>query len=185
MKVFINPGHCPEVDPGAVGPAGTHEADVVKIVGDLVAMYLKKAGCEVKVVQDDSLAYISDCANEFKADVFISIHCNAAATNNATGAEIWTSPGQTQADELANCIMDEVEEAFPDLYIRADYSDGDVDKESNFWVLVRTDMPAVLIELGFISTPYEEQWLNQDFNQDIYAKAIARGITDYWTRFLN
>lgn len=182
MRVFINPGHDLLKDPGAVGPAGTRESDIANIVGDLVAMYLRKAGCEVKVVQDDSLEYVVDAANEWGADVFVSIHCNAAATNNATGAEIWTSRGETNADELATLIMGEVEETFPDLYIRADWSDGDVDKEAGFYVLKYTDMPAVLIELGFITTPYEEQWLNQDFNQDLYAKAIARGVTEYWVR---
>lgn len=56
MKVFINPGHMPGVDPGAVNPtSGLKECDVALAVGKLVEYYLKNAGCEVMRLQSDNL----------------------------------------------------------------------------------------------------------------------------------
>mgnify|MGYP000482501621 FL=1 len=85
MKVFINPGHMPGVDPGAMNPnSGLKECDVALAVGKLVEYYLKNAGCEVMRMQSDNLngespAYPNVCknANEWGADVFVSLHCNA------------------------------------------------------------------------------------------------------------
>lgn len=82
MKVFLNPGHCPGVDCGAVNnDYEVNEAVIVREVGDLVGDYLRKAGCEVKLLQSDNLAgenpnYPNVCAsaNNWPADVFISLH---------------------------------------------------------------------------------------------------------------
>ena len=86
-KVFINPGHCPGIDSGAVNPnTGLQEADVALAVGRLVASYLTDAGCEVQLLQSDNLmwdgqgACVCQAANDWPADIFVSIHCNAANT---------------------------------------------------------------------------------------------------------
>lgn len=184
MKVCLNPGHCPGIDPGAIGPNGTHEADVVKDICDRVKVYLQEAGVEVVYIQSDSLAEICYVSNSNLCDVFVSVHCNSADNSDANGTEIFTSRGQTNADLLATDIMNQVSNTFPDLYVRADYLDGDVDREAGFYVLKNTDMPAVLIELAFISNQFEEQLLSKQSNQDMFARAIARGITDYQLRGL-
>jgi N-acetylmuramoyl-L-alanine amidase len=72
---------------------------------------------------------------------------------------VWTSPGQTLADQAAECLINAFSAAFPRRLLRRDFSDGDQDKESNFRVLTGTLGPAVLVELGFLTNPEEAAWL--------------------------
>lgn len=56
MKIFINPGHMPGVDSGAVNPvSGLRECDVAKKVGELVEYYLQSAGCSTMLLQSNNL----------------------------------------------------------------------------------------------------------------------------------
>lgn len=178
-KLFLNPGHCVGIDPGAVGPNGVEEAVVVKDIAYLTKEYLEAAGVEVEILQDDSLENICQKANESYADLFLSLHCNASDNPQANGTEIFTSRGETAADYFATCLMRQFNNTFPDIWVRSDYSDGDVDKEAGFYVLNNTNMPAALMELAFISNPFEEAFLSNRLNQDEIAKALARGVTDY------
>lgn len=80
MKVFINPGHAPGgiPDPGAVNPVtGTRECDIAAQAGRLLVNYLTAAGIEIKALQSDDLGEVCAASNEWGADVFISLHCNA------------------------------------------------------------------------------------------------------------
>jgi N-acetylmuramoyl-L-alanine amidase len=181
IKVFINPGHAPggNPDPGAVGPSGLREADVVAEVAAQVADYLNGAGCEAISYQSDSLQDICNQANGWGADLIVSIHCNSFTSAAATGMEIWTSRGQTRADRLATLIMSQMAGEFPTLPVRGDWSDGDVDKEAGLYVLINTSAPAVLVELAFISNPNEEAILGSVEGKRMFAAAIARGVTDH------
>lgn len=181
MKIFINPGHAPNgnPDPGATGPSGLRESDVALDVADIAAQDLRAAGCEVMVHQSDSLQDICDQANTWGADAVVSIHCNSFSAPTATGMEIWTSRGQTQADDLATAIMNQMAGEFPTLPVRSDWSDGDVDKESGLYVLIHTEAPAVLVELAFISNPQEEALLASADGKRMFSAAIARGVTDW------
>lgn len=180
MKVFVNAGHAPGgvPDPGAVGPSGVRESDVTAAVAAQVVQYLTAAGCEAMAYQSDSLQGICDAANNWGADVVVSIHCNSFNAES-TGMEIWTSRGQTPADELATLIMAQMAGEFPTLPVRGDWSDGDVDKEAGLYVLIHTEAPAVLVEMAFISNPVEEAILANEQGQQMFAAAIARGVTDY------
>ena len=82
-KIFINPGHCVGVDPGACGN-GLKEADVVLKVGRRVEKYLQAVGLVTKVFQYDGLGEICADSDSWGADLFLSIHCNAA-TGSASG----------------------------------------------------------------------------------------------------
>ena len=178
MNVFINPGHAPnsETDPGAVKDnTGLRECDVALAVGDLVAHYLKAAGVGVtNVFQCDSLEEICDQANASGADLFISIHCNSAEAAAATGTETWACAGSSAGHALAACIQNQIVDAL-----------GTVDRGvktatpgvNGLYVLTNTDAPAVLVELAFISNDEDEQMLVK--KQDDFARAIARGVTDY------
>ena len=186
-KVCIDPGHAGgNIDPGATNTVtGLEEADVALTVSILVAKYLKAAGCAVMLTrteqeqqETDDLQYRCDVANEWPAYLFVSIHCNAA-TVGAKGFEVWTSPGQTEGDRLATAIYKQLAGEFPDRIGRSDYSDGDPDKESRFYVLTQTDAPACLVEMAFISNIEEATLLANPTWQDRYARAIARGVTDY------
>lgn len=177
MRVFINPGHHPGLDPGAVNrDYGVTEADIVRDVGALVANYLTGAGCEVKTVQSNNLcgedvAYTNVCltANSWPADIFVSLHCNAAAPA-AHGTEVLVYSRWTQAGTLASCILHQIVDNLGTL------SRG-VKARPNLVVLNSTHMPAVLVEMGFISNDGDCRMLVDQ--QDELARAIARGITDY------
>ena len=177
-------------DSGAVGENGTYEKNINMSVGFKIAYYLKSAGINVCYTRDsDKVSWPSNLsqdlvkrmqiANSYNPDVFISIHCNSFSANSK-GFEIFTTPGQNNSDILATKIHSRVKFAFPDLVYRQDISDGDVDKEANFYVIKNSIVPASLIEMLFISNPDEEKMLNNLEFQDKMAFAIAQGIGDYF-----
>jgi len=177
-KVFINAGHDPEslagtsdYDCGAVNRhLGLYENLVAASVGALVEKYMTAAGCEVNVLQDESLSGICEAANEWGADLFVSIHCNAF-NETARGTETHTYPGDKDGYRLAECINNQIVSSLPVL-------DRGV-KQSKFTVLSGTEMPAVLVEMAFIDEDRDGLLLRD--NQDDFARAIARGVTDYLT----
>ena len=81
--------------------------------------------------------------------VFISIHSNAASNPKAHGHEVFTSPGQTESDPLAEEWHNQIDIQYPEIHKRTDFTDGDADKEAYYYVLTKTKSPAILIELGF------------------------------------
>lgn len=171
MKVFLNPGHAPDgiPDPGACG-CGLRECDVAKNVADLVEHYLVAAGVEVVGnMQDDSLGAITDAANVSGADIFVSIHCNAF-NSDAHGTEVEIYPSSTDSENLGECIQNQIVEALGT-------TDRGLKERPNLYVLKCTDMPAVLVELAFIDNYNDAELLRN--NQDDFARAVARGITDY------
>lgn len=179
MRVFINPGHHPGLDPGAVNrDYGVTEADIARDIGNLTAGYLQAAGCEVKTVQSNNLAgedaaYTNVClsANTWPADIFVSLHCNAAAPA-AKGTEALVYSRWSPADTLASWIQRQIVGSLGTV-------DRGVKERPRLVVLNSTHMPAVLVEMGFITNDDDCQMLiNQ---QDELARAIARGITDYIT----
>ncbi len=91
-RIVLDPGHGGE-DPGAVGTAGTLEKSVVLDVAKRVKPKLEEAGYEVRLTRtDDELVTLSDrskLANEWKADLFVSIHANAAPNRQACGLETY------------------------------------------------------------------------------------------------
>ncbi|MBP2636012.1 MAG: cell wall hydrolase/autolysin [Firmicutes bacterium] len=187
-KIVIDAGHAGgNTDPGAINPVtGLQEADVTLEVSKLVAHYLECAGYPVKLTRSereqpetDSLQYRCDIANKWDADVFLSLHCNSAGTVLAKGFEVWTSPGQTDGDQLATYVQQQIVGEFPDRIGRVDYLDGDPDKESHFYVLTQTNAPACLVEMAFISSSEEAALLSDPIWQDRMARAVARGVTDY------
>ena len=79
--------------------------------------------------------------------VYISIHGNAG---KGTGFEVYTSKGDTKSDPIATYYLDAMAEEFPKKAKRTDYSDGDGDKEANFYALKNTSCPAILTESFFM-----------------------------------
>lgn len=167
MKIFINPGHGGE-DCGAVGN-GLQEADVTLKIGKRVENYLRAVGYDVKLFQYDGLQAICDDANAFKADLFVSIHCNAA-TGNTKGAETYWSGFSETSHRLAEKIQNQLVGSLP-------LTNRGV-KSASFYVLRNTNMPAVLVETAFIDNADDAKLLRE--REDDFAKAIARGVTDFF-----
>jgi len=141
--------------------------------------------CTVK--EDDprdlSLGYRVRVANSFdpKSTIFVSVHCNASPNHNAQGKEIFTTKGFTQSDVLAEHIADAAESALGrfNMKLRYDFSDGDKDKEADFYVLRKTKCPAVLIECGFFDFRPEFDKLSDPLFQGDYGSMVYTGIINY------
>ena len=115
--------------------------------------------------------------------ILVSIHANAAGNGkswmNATGWECHTSPGKTRSDELAEAFYDSFSRAFPDKKMRRDFSDGDSDKESSFYILTKTRCPAVLLENFFYDNRSECAWLLLEGTKVRIADAIVAGLKKF------
>lgn len=109
-------------------------------------------------------------ANSSKADLFLSIHCNSAASASANGTEalIYGHDGESDilATNISNYISDKLELRNRGVKVRKDLV-----------VLNSTSMPAVLVETAFISNEYDRNKLLN--NQKDFAEAIAKGIFEY------
>ena len=95
----------------------------------------------------------NEMTNAQSKAVIISLHANASPNHNGRGFEIFTSKGETLSDKYATMIGEEfnADQILVDSFaFRTDYaSDGDLDKEADFYVLRKTIAPAVLVEHGF------------------------------------
>jgi N-acetylmuramoyl-L-alanine amidase len=121
-----------------------------------------------------------EVANKYDPNetICISVHCNAGG---GTGFELFTTRGETDSDDLAECIADSVEPLYEKmaLRLRYDFSDGDKDKEADFFVLTQTKCPAVLLECGFFDNKTDYLLLkDQSFQSDL-ACLIFNGILNY------
>lgn len=101
---------------------------------------------------------------------FFSLHANAGG---GTGWEIYTSPGETKSDQIAECFAKGLSKYMP-INARTDMSDGDMDKEAKFLVLMNTHCPAVLLEAGFMDfeNDYDLLW-DQDFHKVIIKSIVC------------
>lgn len=179
MRICLDAGHGGG-DSGAVGPAGVAEKFVVMSMVRSLGPALSEMGHEVSFTRgiDRYVSLPDRCqiANLDGAELFLSLHANAAAIATAGGFELWTSPGYTPADPWATAIWSSIRDSFPLLRGRLDMSDGDPDKESKFYVLIHTAMPAVLIETAFISNEEEERKLKDPGWRLRMSGAIASAI---------
>lgn len=176
MKICLDAGHGGR-DPGAVGPTGLEEADVaLQIVRVLKKMLIEK-GHETVVLtrsadKEVHLATRSAIANAARADLFISVHLNAG-TPSAHGVEVYHHTNSSQASKnLAALVYKELDN------LPLDHWDleGRGVKSANFAVLRETNMPAILVEVAFISNPTEEALSKKQAFVEKVAGAIYRGV---------
>jgi N-acetylmuramoyl-L-alanine amidase len=104
-RIVLDPGHG-GWDPGAIGPAGLHEKDVTLDIAHRVAPVLQREGLTVVLTRDDDryvpLEERTARANAFGADLFVSIHCNAADNHLRHGVETYVL--DTTKDEIASRV---------------------------------------------------------------------------------
>lgn len=169
-KIFIDPGHG-GTDPGAAGN-GLKEKDVNLAVAFKVKAHCERHGHTVMLSRTDdktvSLSERTTMANNWGANVFISIHCNAF---NTTAYGVETYCYKLAYRKLADCIHARVL-ADKTLY---NYNRGV--KENNFHVVRESAMDAALIEMAFIDNTYDATLLKS--KQEEFAVAISKGILDY------
>lgn len=174
-KIIVDPGHGGH-DPGAVGVGGGKESEIVFSIAKKYQSISPFFGIDTILTRfDDSFVSLSSrvaYANGLNPACFLSFHCNSAQVLSASGFEVYTTIGQTPADSLATLIFNNLLAISP-YKGRPDYDDGDPDKEAQFYVLRKTNCPAVLIEFGFLSNPFDVVVLKSDNFQSAFAVATA------------
>lgn len=227
--VVLDAGHGGK-DPGNLGTGRykNTEKQIALAVTKLVGKYINENLPDVKVVytrDNDTFVELKErceIANRNKADVFISIHCNANSSPDPHGCETY-SMGLHKTEANMRVAMKENESilleddhglkydgydpkdpesiialslrqnAFLDQsqtlsgLVQAQFKDrvGRVDrgpKQAGFLVISYTAMPAILIELGFLTNKEEEDFLQSDKGQDLLASAIYRAFKQYKQR---
>lgn len=179
-KIFIDPGHG-GTNPGAVGN-GVIEAEVNLAVSKLLAENLRNMGYDVmlyRTTNDENvispiaadLRNRARMANDWGADYFVSIHTNSSVNPQANGFETYVYRKGTTAEKLATSIQTSVINALG-------MKDNGV-RQANFSVLRNSNMPAVLVELGYLSNPTEALNLNSSAWRAKIASAIAEGINKH------
>lgn len=196
MKVLIDAGHGIDT-PGKRSPDGVFREYLWnRQVADLVVSRLRDSGMDADLVVTETndiplrtraMRVNRVCDRLGAANVLLlSVHANASGDGKrwmtATGWECYTTPGNTKADRLAECMYDAFSHAFPYKRMRRDLSDGDSDKESNFYILAKTKCPAVLLENFFYDNMDECPWLLLDTTKAKVADAIVDGVERYLDR---
>ena len=177
-RVCLDPGHGGS-DPGAVGPSGLREKEVNLAIALQTAELLRAAGMEVIMTREEDryvdLISRAEIANNSGADIFVSIHANAAYNPAVGGTSTYTYYGW-QKEERAHLSRLLQAELVAALGLR---DIGIFDQ--GFAVLKNTQMPAALVEVAFISNPAEENLLaGKDFQQRA-AGALAQAIKRFFT----
>lgn len=174
MKIIcIDPGHGGK-DPGATD-GGVCEKDIALNVAKKIHAHLRAVGYSVILTREQdkfvSLGNRAAEANMWGADIFVSVHCNSAPNSSANGMEVYvhTSRG-ADSKRAAHAIYDRL--------LPASGLKGRGVKANNYAVLRETAMPAVLVELGFISNDSDRVKLVSEEWQERAAEAIAAGIME-------
>lgn len=123
------------------------------------------------------------CKYGISESLLLSIHVNAAGNGaqwmNARGWCAYTFPGHTKSDDIADCLYLAAEKNLPGQKIRTDYSDGDPDIESAFYVLKHTPCPAVLTENLFMDNKEDCQFLLSSKGRQAIIKLHIEGLIEY------
>ncbi len=204
-RIVIDSGHGAE-DDGKVGCFGIKEKDINLAVAKRVARFLRSEGMDVCLTREDDrfvpLEHRTTFANKnIKADLFVSIHANGAPNETASGIETFCAQPHLfsnsircqdsqihqqishaesqrcqQSCKLAQSVHDHV--IVHARTVQSEVKDRKV-KNTISQVLLGTDMPSALIEIGFLSNAYEARLLNTPAYQDKIAQGICKGIVSY------
>lgn len=184
IKIYIDQGHNPrDFNTGAEGN-GFYEQDITYEVGRrLYALLSTSPEFELRLSRPTSdtvlgtsnasslTARVRD-ANAWGADIFLSLHTNASLNENATGSEaLIYDRSSTVALGLAEDILEE-------LNLVTGLRNRGVIERPGLYVLRRTNMPAVLVEMGFITNPTDAELMV--YSPELFARGIYRGILKYY-----
>lgn len=182
IKIYIDQGHNP-VNPNAGAEGnGLREQNLVFRIGILLADLLRSNGnFEVRLSRptaetqlgtsnSTSLRYRVNDANSWGADYFISLHTNASSIESATGSEALVFARNTPAYSLGEDILTWLNRI-------TGLQNRGVQIRTGLYVLRRTAMPAVLVELGFITNPNDASLMNN--RPDLFAEGVYNGILEF------
>jgi N-acetylmuramoyl-L-alanine amidase len=181
VKLYIDQGHNPQNPNAGAEGNGYREQDLVFRIGRELAGILTSEGYDVRLSRptadtrlgnsvSTSLAARVNEANAWGADYFISLHANASSLEGASGTEALVYALGSEAAALGRSLVDNV--AFS-----TGLPNRGVVQRPDLYVLRRTRMPAVLMELGFITNPGDAALMADD--PQLFARGLANGITAF------
>ncbi len=192
--VVLDPGHGGD-DTGAIGRRRVYEKKVVLDIAQRVREKLRGSGVNVRLTRDSdtgmSLAARPAKAKEWKADLFVSIHVNAAHDSRANGIETYIMPCAGYSSTSGNVNKNSFSGNRHDCanlllayYVQKEIlaSTGLADRgirRARFDVLRDAPCPAILVECGFVSNKTEEELMLTRAYRDSVAAGIAAGILQY------
>ena len=182
-KIFIDQGHNPQNPNAGAEANGVREQDVTYEVGIRLAELLREnPNFEVRLARNSpteqlgtsnatSLAARVNAANSWGADYFISLHCNASTNTTASGSEVYVYSETSPAFPLGEAILVGLQNATGlrnrGMFIRP-----------SLYVLRRTNMPALLVEMGYLTNPEDARLLSTD--PQSFARGIYNGMLSYF-----
>ena len=182
IKIYIDQGHNPENPNAGAEGNGLREQTITYRVGqELAALLRANPAYEVRLSRptpttalgtsnSTSLQARVNDANAWGADYFISIHTNASDNPDASGVEAFSYAKPSRAFSLGESITEQLSAA-------TGLRDRGMKVRPGLYVLRRTNMPAVLVEIGFISNPADAARMNAE--PELFAEGIYNGIVTY------
>lgn len=183
IKIFIDQGHNSENPNAGAEGNGYREQDLVYYIGkELETLLNANPNFEARTSRNSpdeilgtsiasSLAARVNAANSWPADYFISIHANASEIASASGSEAFVYSLSSPAFGLAENILIGLSEA-------TGLADRGVTERPTLYVLRRTTMPALLLEVGFITNASDAALMAN--NPRLIARGIYNGILRYF-----
>ena len=182
IRIYLDQGHNP-VNPNAGAEGnGLREQNIVFRIGVETAALLNSdpafearlsrptADTQLGTSNASSLSARVQDANAWGADYFLSLHTNASDLAAATGSEAFVFNKGGVAEALATDILESLQE-------ETGLNNRGVFSRPSLYVLRRTAMPAVLVELGFITNPRDARLMNE--SPELFARGIYEGIRNY------
>ncbi|MDU6114982.1 MAG: N-acetylmuramoyl-L-alanine amidase [Paeniclostridium sordellii] len=175
MKWYLDFGHGGK-DPGALGSNNTKESNTVLKIGMLVKSKLEKHSEKVITTRESdtfySLEYRTNKANKNSCDYFISIHMNSSTNKTAKGSETWVYDSNSKIYNLAKNLSS-------NLSTNLKTPNRGVKESKKFSVLKNSKMPALIIEIDFISNPEVESLCSNDSYIKNVADTIASTLLSF------
>ena len=169
-KIYINPGHS-EKDPGAVGYE-TERVLNLKVSNYMFYYLVANYDCDVRIYSNDSLGAVCDDANQFDADLFVSVHFNAGG-GDGFEALVYNE----NRVELGKIFAKHVEAIGQNLRLYG--AAPGVKIKPNLYVLKHTNMPAVLLEGAFVDNKKDIQDWNEEQELQKLGEAYAKAAAEF------
>lgn len=172
-------------DPGAIGSDGTKEKNITLAITKIVKEILEDKGAKVYMTRTTDVDVFGPNASDaeelqarvnvgekYNSDMFVSLHINSSVNKNVGGFSTYYYPKTDNDLRLAKNIQNKLAANFgvDDLGVR----------QANFYVIKRISMPAVLVEMCFISNEKELTLMKGQWFQKKTARLIAEGIEKYF-----